>query len=97
MLRRARTGVQVALLGVGTFAATATSPAQADDSGNGNDGQPMGGVVGAAPTTTCSARGSPRLGAGLGTVTNTADLTLGAKAASGGDWFTGSLVDATIR
>jgi len=35
--------------------------------------------------------------AGLGTVANSADLTLGAKAASGGDWFTGSLVDATIR
>jgi len=34
---------------------------------------------------------------GLGTVANTADLTLGAKAASGGDWFTGSLVEATIR
>jgi len=34
---------------------------------------------------------------GLGTVSNAADLTLGAKAASGGDWFTGSLVDATIR
>ena len=56
----------MALLGAGTFAATATSPAQADglrahwalgdtgsppsvaadDSGYGNDGQPMGGVVG---------------------------------------------------
>jgi hypothetical protein len=227
MLRRARTGVLVALLGAGTFAATATSPAQADglrahwgldetgsppavaadDSGNGNDGQPMGGVVGdgsaftfdgtgrvivpdspslnpstddfsytvtfttglpaagtdydllrkgfaktrggeykvevlnvngaakgfcmvkdslktvariragkgtladgATHTITCAktatgvsitvdsaATKTRTVSAGLGTVTNNADLTLGAKAASGGDWFTGSLVDATIR